>query len=54
MDLENWMWNTHKIRIRSGGPNKLRLSTPHYLQKKDIDRFLQKFDEYKRMKQVVS
>jgi isopenicillin-N epimerase len=48
MDLENWMWKTHKIRIRGGEPNKLRLSTPYYLQKKDIDRFLEKFDEYKR------
>ena len=50
MDLENWMWKTHKIRIRGGDPNKLRLSTPYYLQKKDIDRFLEKFDEYKKDK----
>ena len=50
MDLETWMWTTHKIRIRGGDPNKLRLSTPYYLQKKDIDRFLEKFDEYKREK----
>ena len=52
MDLENWMWKTHKIRIRGGDPNKLRLSTPYYLQKKDIDRFLEKFDEYKREKKL--
>jgi len=50
MDLENWMWKTHKIRIRGGDPNKLRLSTPYYLQKEDIDRFLARFDEYKRTK----
>ena len=50
MDLENWMWKTHKIRIRGGDPHKLRLSTPYYLQKKDIDRFLAKLDEYKRSK----
>ena len=49
MDLENWMWKQHKIRIRGGEPSKLRLSTPYYLQKKDIDRFLQKFDEYKKI-----
>jgi selenocysteine lyase/cysteine desulfurase len=49
-DLENWLWTTYKIRIRGGDPNKLRLSTPYYLQKKDIDRFLEKFDEYKREK----
>jgi hypothetical protein len=28
------------------------LSTPCYLQKKDIDRFLEKFDEYKREKKL--
>jgi isopenicillin-N epimerase len=50
MDLENWMWKTHKIRIRGGDPHKLRLSTPYYLQKKDIDRFLAKFDDYRRDK----
>ena len=53
MDLENWMWKTHKIRIRGGDPNKLRLSTPYYLQKKDIDRFLEKLDEYKHEKKLL-
>jgi isopenicillin-N epimerase len=48
MEMENWMWKTHKIRIRGGEPSKLRLSTPYYLQKKDIDRFLEAFDEYKK------
>jgi selenocysteine lyase/cysteine desulfurase len=51
--LENWLWHTHKIRIRGADPNKLRLSTPYYLQKKDIDRFLGKFDEYKREKKLA-
>jgi len=50
LELENWLWKTHKIRIRGGDPHKLRLSTPYYLQKGDIDRFLAKFDEYKREK----
>jgi len=53
MDLENWMWKQHKIRIRGGEPSKLRLSTPYYLSKKDIDRFLEKFDEYKREKAIT-
>jgi isopenicillin-N epimerase len=53
MDLENWLWKTHKIRIRGGDPHKLRLSTPYYLQKKDIDRFLDKFDEYKKSQQLA-
>ena len=53
MDLENWIWKTHKIRIRGGDPHKLRLSTPYYLQRKDIDRFLDKFDEYRKNKGVA-
>ena len=52
MPLENWMWTTHKIRIRGGDPYKLRLSTPYYLQKADLDRFLAKFDEYRREKKA--
>jgi isopenicillin-N epimerase len=48
MELENWLWKTHKIRIRGGDPNKLRLSTPYYVQKADIDRFLEKFDEFRK------
>ncbi len=50
MDLENWLWKEKKIRIRGGDPNKLRLSTPYYLSKQDIDRFLEAFDEYKKTK----
>lgn len=46
-DLEYWMWKQHKIRIRGGAPHKVRLSTPYYLQKNDIQRFLEKFDLYK-------
>jgi selenocysteine lyase/cysteine desulfurase len=53
LDLENWLWHTYKIRIRGADPNKLRLSTPYYIQKKDINRFLEKFDEYKRDKKMV-
>ena len=48
MDLENWLWKNHKIRIRGGDPHKLRLSTPYYLQKTDIERFLEKYNEYKK------
>ena len=50
MQLEDWMWKTKKIRIRGGEPSKLRLSTPYYLRKKDIDAFLTAYDEYKREK----
>jgi isopenicillin-N epimerase len=47
MDLETWMWKTKKIRVRGGEPSKLRLSTPYYLLKKDVNRFLAAFDEYR-------
>lgn len=53
LELEKWMWSTHKIRIRGSEPSKLRLSTPYYLQKREIDRFLEKFDEYRRMKNLA-
>ena len=50
MDLENWLWQTKKIRIRGGDPSKLRLSTPYYLLRKDADRYLAAFDEYRASK----
>ena len=53
IDLENSLWKQHKIRIRGGEPSKLRLSTPYYISKKDIDRFLEKFDEYRREKKLI-
>ena len=48
MDLENWLWKQNKIRIRGAIRHKLRLSTPYYLSKKDVDRFLARFDEFQR------
>jgi isopenicillin-N epimerase len=48
MELERWMWKEHKIRIRGGEPSKLRLSTPYYLLRKDVERFLARFDEYRK------
>jgi selenocysteine lyase/cysteine desulfurase len=53
MELEHWMWSMHKIRIRGGEPSKLRLSTPYYLQKKDLDRFLEKYDDFKKAKGIA-
>ena len=49
-ELEKWMWTKHKIRIRGGEPYKIRLSTPYYLRRADMDRFLEKFDEYRKEK----
>lgn len=49
-EIENWMWKTKKIRIRGGAPSKIRLSTPYYLLRKDMDRFLAAYDEFKTQK----
>jgi selenocysteine lyase/cysteine desulfurase len=50
---ESWwkkaLWKEKKIRIRGAAPHKIRLSTPYYLLRKDVDRFLAAFDEYKTM-----
>ncbi len=47
-DLENALWKEKKIRIRGAAPHKVRLSTPYYVLRKDVDRFLASFDEYKK------
>src|SRR5882762_3123921 len=52
MELDNWLWQTKKIRIRGGDQSKLRLSTPYYLLRKDVDRFLTAFDEYRASKRA--
>jgi selenocysteine lyase/cysteine desulfurase len=52
MELQEWMWTNHKVRIRGGNPSKLRLATPYFLSKADIDRFLGLYDEYRKMKGV--
>src|SRR5438874_5709333 len=48
MDLENWLWKEKKVRIRGGQPSKLRISMPYFVLRKDADRFLAAFDEYKK------
>ena len=48
MDIEQAFWTQHRIRIRGGAPYKMRLSTPYWLQRGDMNRFLEKFDEFKR------
>ena len=47
-ELENALWKQHRIRIRGGAPSKIRVSTPYYLQKAEIDRFLDRLDAYRR------
>jgi len=48
-DLENWMWKEKKIRIRGAAPHKIRQSTPYFILRKDVDRYLAAFDEYKTL-----
>ncbi|WP_298395096.1 aminotransferase class V-fold PLP-dependent enzyme [Sphingobium sp.] len=50
MELQDWLWTNHKVRIRGGNPSKLRLATPYFLSKTDIDRFLSLFDAFRKMK----
>ena len=52
-ELETWMWKRKKIRIRGGGPSKIRLSTPYYLSRKNVDSYLAAYDEYNHVKKVV-
>jgi selenocysteine lyase/cysteine desulfurase len=49
-EAENWLWTEKKIRIRGGAPSKIRLSTPYYLLRSDIDRFLDCYDQYRKTK----
>jgi isopenicillin-N epimerase len=49
-DTEHWLWTQKKIRIRGGAPSKIRLSTPYYLLRSDMDRFLACYDEYRKSK----
>ena len=53
MELETWLWQNHKIRIRGGEPSRLRLSTPYYLSKADLDKFLDRFDAFRKMKGIA-
>ncbi len=48
MDVERWLWTNRKIRIRGGGPSKIRLSTPYYLSKSEIDTYLAAYDEFRK------
>ncbi len=47
MELETWLWKNHKIRIRGDVHSKVRISTPYSLAQKEIDRFLERFDDYR-------
>jgi selenocysteine lyase/cysteine desulfurase len=47
-DLEWWMWKEKKIRVRGGAPAKIRQSTPYYVLRKDVDRYLAAYDEYRK------
>jgi integrase len=41
------MWANRKVRIR-GGANRIRMSTPYYLRKRDVEQFLAAWDDYRK------
>jgi isopenicillin-N epimerase len=49
-ELENWMWKEKKIRIRGAAPSKIRQSTPYFVLRKDVDRYLAAFEEFRGIK----
>lgn len=53
IELQDWLWTKHKVRVRGGDPSKLRLSTPYFMSKTDIDRFLDLFDQFRKMKGIA-
>jgi len=46
-EMENWMWKERKVRIRGAVPHKVRLSAPYFVLRKDVDRYLAVYDEYR-------
>src|SRR5260370_10335312 len=52
-EIENWVWKRKKIRVRGGTPSKILLSTPSYLLRKDVERYLAAYDEYRRGKKLA-
>jgi len=44
-ELEKSLWKEKRVRIRGGAPSKVRLSTPYFVLRKDIDKFLASYDE---------
>lgn len=46
-ELEKSLWKEKRVRIRGGAPSKVRLSTPYFVLRKDIDKFLASYDELK-------
>ncbi|HEY3928925.1 MAG TPA: aminotransferase class V-fold PLP-dependent enzyme [Candidatus Koribacter sp.] len=45
--LEPWLWTNHRIRVRGGAPSKLRFAAGYYVGKREIERFLAAYDEYR-------
>ena len=46
-ELETWLWQNHKIRIRGDAHSKVRISTPYYLAQTELAKFFDRFDEYR-------
>jgi len=48
MELQQWLYERHRIRIRGTSPTRLRLSTHVYVSFADLDRFLTVLEQYLR------
>jgi hypothetical protein len=42
------MWKEKSPQIRGGAPAKIRQSTPYYVLRRDVDRYLAAYDEYRK------
>ncbi len=49
MELQQWLYQQHRIRIRGTSPTRLRLSTHIYHSPWELDRFLAALGEYLHM-----
>lgn len=52
MELQDWLWTHRRVRIRGGEPSRLRLCTPYFVSKTDIDRFLEGYDAFRKIKGI--
>ena len=48
-ELQKWMYETHRIRLRGTGPERLRLSPHIYHTRHDLDRYLAAMTEWQKM-----
>lgn len=52
-EIENGLWQRHRIRIRGGDPSRLRISTHIYTSYADLDRFVEKLGEFLKQRHAA-